>query len=292
MKTLLLMMLFWAVSISGAENPDEKLITPYPGTAVNTNEVKDFDEFDIPLAPKKNGKIATLKKVQGRWTRLEYSFPQGRSALEVYKNYSDALVKGGFKIVFTCKKEECGVDGESVNGLGSWPYDTSHYLVASLDRQGERVWVVLDIRTESIIYVNVIREKAMETGLVLVNAAVLQKNIADEGHVAVYGIEFDTGNAELKASSLPIIAEIAKLLIAEADLKIYVVGHTDNVGGLDQNLDLARRRAASVTKELVTRHKIAANRLSPQGVGPLVPLTTNGTDGGRARNRRVDLVKQ
>ncbi|MBI3393159.1 MAG: OmpA family protein [Nitrospirae bacterium] len=108
----------------------------------------------------------------------------------------------------------------------------------------------------------------------------------------MYGIEFDTNRADLKAASAPIIAEIAKLMIANPNLRIYVVGHTDNVGTLASNLDLSLRRAKSVVKELVTRHKIAGNRLSGQGVGPLVPVATNGTDKGRARNRRVDLVQQ
>lgn len=293
MTTPLLLLCLLALSPAfAAQNPDERLITPYPGTAVNMNEVADFDEFAIPLAPKTDGKIAAWQKVEGRWTRLEYSFPEGRSALEVYKNYGDALAKGGFETVFACRKEQCGEDGEPVKGLGYWPYETSHYLVARLQRRGERVWVVLDVRTDSIIYVNVLREKAMEAGLVTVNAAALKKSIAEDGHVAVYGIEFDTGLAALKPASAPIIAEIAKLLAADPKLKIYVVGHTDNVGGLAPNLDLSLRRAASVRQELVTRHKIAAERLSAQGVGPLVSLATNGSAEGRARNRRVDLVQQ
>lgn len=275
-----------------AQNPDERLLTPYPGTAVNANEVKDFDEFAIPLAPKKDGKIASWQRVEGRWTRLEYSFPEGRSALEVYKNYEGALAKGGFETAFACRKEQCGVDGEPVNGLGYWPYETSHYLAARRQRGGQRVWVVLDVRTDNIIYINVLRERAMETGLVTVNAATLKKSIAEDGHVAVYGIEFDTNRAELKPASAPIIKEIAKLLTAAPKLKIYVVGHTDNVGGLAPNLDLSLRRAASVRQELVTRHGIAAERLSAQGVGPLVSLAANGTAEGRARNRRVDLVQQ
>lgn len=287
---LLCLLTLWPAS--AAQNPDERLLTPYPGTAVNTNEVKDFDEFSIPLAPRRGGKIASWQRVEGRWTRLEYSFPEGRSALEVYKNYGDALAKGGFDSVFACRKEQCGVDGEPVNGLGYWPYETSHYLVARRERGGQRVWVVLDVRTDSAIYVNVLREKAMEAGLVTVNAAALKKSIAEDGHVAVYGIEFDTGLAALKPASEPIIKEIAKLLAADPKLRIYVVGHTDNVGGLAPNLDLSQRRAAAVTRELVTRHKVAAERLSAQGVGPLVSLATNGTAEGRARNRRVDLVQQ
>ena len=296
MKACLVVVLAALAALSGsasaAENPDAALITPYPGSVINTNEVYDFDELVIPLGPRKNGEITKSQKVQGRWTRLEYSFPEGRSALEVYKNYEQGLTKAGFKVVFTCKEAACGGDSVSVKGLGNWPYETSHYLAARLDRSGERIWALVDVRTGLSVYVNVLREKAMETGMVRVDAAALKKGIADEGHVAVYGIEFDTGKAELKPASAPIIDEIARLLTADPKLKIYVVGHTDNVGGLDSNLGLSRKRADSVVHDLVTRHKIAAARVVGQGVGPLVPVTTNGTVDGRARNRRVDLVRQ
>jgi hypothetical protein len=70
------------------------------------------------------------------------------------------------------------------------------------------------------------------------------------------------------------------------------VGHADAVGALDANIGLSRRRAESVVKELTTKQGIAAARLRPDGVGPLVPLASNDTDEGRAKNRRVDLVKQ
>ena len=285
MKACLVVVLAALAGLSGsaaaAENPDEALISPYPGSVLNMNEVVEFDELVIPLGPTKNGEITKSQKVEGRWTRLEYSFPEGRSALEVYKNYEQGLTKGGFKVLFTCKEAACGVNSVTVKGLHSWPYETSHYLVARLDRSGERIWAVVDVRTGLSVYVNVLREKAMETGIVKVDAAALKKGIADEGHVAVYGIEFDTGKSELKPAAAPIIDEIAKLLNADPKLKIYVVGHTDNVGGLDSNLGLSRKRADSVVHDLVTRHKIAAGRVMGQGVGPLVPVATNGTPEGR-----------
>jgi outer membrane protein OmpA-like peptidoglycan-associated protein len=72
-----------------------------------------------------------------------------------------------------------------------------------------------------------------------------------------------------------------------------VVGHTDNAGTLEANLALSRGRAAAVVKELTSsRHGIAASRLSAQGVGPLVPVASNRSEAGRAKNRRVDLVEQ
>jgi outer membrane protein OmpA-like peptidoglycan-associated protein len=70
------------------------------------------------------------------------------------------------------------------------------------------------------------------------------------------------------------------------------VGHTDNVGGYDYNVGLSQRRAAAVVKELSGRHGVATARLKPAGAGPIAPVAPNDTEGGRAKNRRVELVKQ
>jgi OmpA-OmpF porin, OOP family len=110
------------------------------------------------------------------------------------------------------------------------------------------------------------------------------------GKIALYGIYFDTNQATLKPESDATLAEIAKLLQADPALKLHVVGHTDNVGGLAANMDLSKRRAASVTASLVQTHGVNASRLSPNGVSYLAPVASNATDAGRAKNRRVELV--
>jgi outer membrane protein OmpA-like peptidoglycan-associated protein len=104
----------------------------------------------------------------------------------------------------------------------------------------------------------------MEIGLVKVDVRALKAGIQTDGHVAVYGIDFDTGRAELKPGSAPVIAEIVKLLRDDPALKLHVVGHADAVGALDANIALSRRRAESVVKELTTRNGIAAARLRPR----------------------------
>jgi outer membrane protein OmpA-like peptidoglycan-associated protein len=73
---------------------------------------------------------------------------------------------------------------------------------------------------------------------------------------------------------------------------MYVVGHTDNVGGYEYNMGLSERRAAAVVKELTGKHGIQAARLKAAGAGPLAPVAPNDNDPGRAKNRRVELVKQ
>jgi OOP family OmpA-OmpF porin len=78
----------------------------------------------------------------------------------------------------------------------------------------------------------------------------------------------------------------------DPSLKLYVVVHTDNVGTLASNMDLSKRRGDAVVKVLTTKYNIAAARLSAQGDGPTAPVASNGSEEGRAKNRRVELVKQ
>lgn len=284
-----------AAAVAAAEDPlgDDKLVTPYPGSTLDVNETKDFEQVVVPLGPRGNdGKLSKSRTLEGRWTRLSYSPPAGRSDLEMGRNYEEGLRRAGFQILFTCRKEACGTGSAKQPGLAYWPYDSSNTVVAQKTIDGQEVWVMLDARSNQTL-VNVIRPKSMQGGLVTVDAAALKKGIADEGHVAVYGIHFDSGRSELKPSSAPAIAEIVRLLKENPGLRIHVVGHTDGLGGLDANLALSRSRAASVVKELTSpRHGVKADRLLAQGVGPLVPLATNKTEEGRARNRRVDLVER
>ena len=108
----------------------------------------------------------------------------------------------------------------------------------------------------------------------------------------MYGIYFDFGSAAIKPESESVLKEIAAVLTDQPSWKLGIEGHTDNIGGEAENADLSRRRAAAVKDALVSRHKIAANRLTPAGFGESRPKETNDTLEGRARNRLVELVRQ
>jgi OOP family OmpA-OmpF porin len=85
---------------------------------------------------------------------------------------------------------------------------------------------------------------------------------------------------------------VAKLLKQDSSLKLFVVGHTANVGDVESGLKLSQARAAAVVKSLTAEHGIQADRLKPYGAGPYCPVATNTTEEGRSRNRRVELVQQ
>jgi outer membrane protein OmpA-like peptidoglycan-associated protein len=119
----------------------------------------------------------------------------------------------------------------------------------------------------------------------------MSRSLEDTGKVALYGIYFDTDKDALRPDSQPTLQEISKLLAANPQLNIRVVGHTDNQGKADYNLDLSRRRAAGVLRELTSKYGVAANRLDSFGCGLYAPVASNASEEGRAKNRRVELVK-
>ncbi len=132
----------------------------------------------------------------------------------------------------------------------------------------------------------------MDSSLVAVNADSLTSDISRTGHASDYGIYFDTGKADVKPESDATLKEIAKLLQKNAQLKLYVVGHTDNVGNLASNQDLSQRRADAVAQLLSAKYGVLAARLRAIGDGPSAPVASNDSEEGRAKNRRVELVKQ
>jgi OOP family OmpA-OmpF porin len=120
----------------------------------------------------------------------------------------------------------------------------------------------------------------------------IANELAKTGRVDVYGIYFDFGSAALRPESEPVLTEIADVLTKNSAWKLKIDGHTDNIGGDPANLDLSRRRAASVREALVSRYQITTTRLATDGFGASRPKESNSTPEGRARNRRVELVRQ
>lgn len=147
-------------------------------------------------------------------------------------------------------------------------------------------------RDRAIAQLVVITPEQMEQKMTFVNAGEMSRALADSGKVALYGIYFDTDKDAVRPDSQPTLEEIAKLLASNPQLKLHVVGHTDGQGSADHNLDLSRRRAGSVVRELTTKYGITADRLDSFGCGFYAPVAPNETDEGRAKNRRVELVKR
>jgi outer membrane protein OmpA-like peptidoglycan-associated protein len=121
----------------------------------------------------------------------------------------------------------------------------------------------------------------------------IENELAKNKRAVIYGIYFDFASDVIKPESEPILREIAGALKDNPDWKLTVEGHTDNIGGDAYNLELSKRRAAAVKQALIDRYHIAPDQLlQPNGFGASQPVAPNNTLEGRARNRRVELVRQ
>jgi outer membrane protein OmpA-like peptidoglycan-associated protein len=151
---------------------------------------------------------------------------------------------------------------------------------------------VVDASAGSLTSQKAAKDQDTTTVVVDATARTLAEDISAGGKAAVYTIYFDFNKAEVQSQSGPTLEEIATLLRQHAELKLYIVGHTDNVGEFNYNMRLSKARADAVVQALISRFGVEAKRLQSYGVGPLVPVTSNKTEEGRAKNRRVELVEQ
>jgi OOP family OmpA-OmpF porin len=239
---------------------DSTMITRMPGSIIHSCENKEFDQAKMPLGNDKDGN-AKEKTVEGEFHSWDYGTREGVSEIQVFRNFETALKKAGFTI-----------DYEESPGI-----ITAH--------KGS-VWYQLESKG-TYYYQTIVTEKAMEQE---VTADSLADEIKKSGHVAVYGIHFDTGKATILPDSENILGQIVKLLQDDASLKLRVEGHTDSQGNAAANQTLSEKRAQAVVTWL-TGKGVSAARLTAKGFGATKPVADNGTEDGRAKNRRVELVK-
>ncbi len=308
--------------IAGAK--DHPLVPRYEGSFIIGYKTDRFAEVDIPMGPSVNPHtekrhFERVDAVEGARTRLLYVAPLERTSLEVMRNYKEALLAGGFKTLFECNRDACGDAIEmpflglnpgrqlTANQVMEFAFSAGivdpRMLVVKLDRpQGSVHVIVFAAYQENVanpaagervaVFVDVVESGTMEKRMVTVQAPEMAMNLGRDGKQAIYGIYFDFDKADIKPESKPQLEEMAKLLQANPGLKVYIAGHTDNQGALDYNVGLSQRRAEAVVRALSTQYGVAAGRMTARGLGPLAPVTSNATEDGRAKNRRVELVQQ
>ncbi|MCR5887249.1 OmpA family protein [Hymenobacter sp. J193] len=166
--------------------------------------------------------------------------------------------------------------------------DMGVYMVRLPDRE---IWteVYKAWDDQENYWLTVVERKALPMAAKMLPAEELKKALDANGHVAVY-LNFDTDQATLRSDAAQGIGEIVKLLQQDPTLRLTVEGHTDNTGAFARNQQLSQQRAGTVVAAL-TAQGIEASRLRPKGLGQTKPLADNSTEEGKAKNRRVELVK-
>lgn len=227
-----------------------------PGSWIHSCTERTFDAFKFTTAKGKTDQL------EGRFWQIRY-YPQATqnpkpSVLQIQGNFENAVKKLG----------------------GSVIYQDNARLTMKLENGGKEAWVEVTAEFTGKYSLTILEKQGMEQDIEA-NADVFANDIRLTGHSAVYGILFDTGKSILKPESEKTIGEVVKLLKSDPALKLYVVGHTDNVGGLESNLKLAQERSDAVVKALVTASRPAVSRASATARSPPSPLRTRRKGGQR-----------
>jgi outer membrane protein OmpA-like peptidoglycan-associated protein len=324
MKNLLLLLMLSLGSLASfaqdiAGSKDHPLIDRFPGSTILNYYTRDYNEVNAAVKPgTSESPPAERMLLKGKHTSLVYEAPQSRTSLEIIRNFQNAINAAGGEVIFQCSGAEC--DGTSAwynarffstlygekarTGQANnhyYPFESYHaqqqYLLAKIPTETIEYFVEIAINPQYDGYTNkilleIVESKPMDSGLLKVNAKVLQDQLDKEGKIALYGIKFDTGKSTITPDSESELNAVASYLKSNPAVRLYVVGHTDDTGDFESNLSLSKARAESVVTYLTENYGVDKTYLMPWGAGPTAPKSTNMTEKGKTENRRVELVKR
>lgn len=245
---------------------DHPAVSRMPNYQITEYEQKEFDSYAFPLGGEKT------RTVEGRKTVIQYQPGEGAtpaSGLQVRRNHSNAVTKLGGRVVFE---------------------DDENIVLTAAGKAGGEVWIHVwntGVGDDTGGYkLTVVERDEMKQAVV---ASDIFSALNSAGRVALY-INFDTGKASIRPESLAAVGQIAAMLKENPGLRLSVEGHTDDVGDPKSNQTLSEQRARAVVDGIV-RQGVDAKRLTATGHGQARPAADNKTEEGRAKNRRVELVK-
>lgn len=269
---------------------DHPLFTRMPKFHIYQYEEKEYDEAQFAVEVKGKQSVFKHLPVEGKKYVIGYALDEGTrpapGRLQVLRNYQNAAKRVGATMLLD------GATGQHWTNDDDGGMVWVQELTIKFAKADGEIWASVTFDNSylepDIAYVLTIVEKEEMRQDVVASDEMLQA-LNSLGQIALY-INFDTGKSDVKPESMPIIDEIEKLLMNNSGLQLSIEGHTDNVGNAKANQTLSEARAQSVVKLLVSRG-IAQQRLSAKGFGQQRPIEDNSTEEGRAKNRRVVLVK-
>jgi len=259
-----------------SEFKDTPYFTGMPNYRIADGSDKEFDSYNFF-----NGK--NCMTVEGEKFFRAYTLKEGAkqaSELQISRNYANAVKNIGGTVIFEGLCE----------GEGSGCAENSGYfiMVGKVTKDNDELWVeVAPFNDGNDYYLTIVVKEKMKQD---VTANAMLDSLNSKGYIALY-INFDTGKSTIKPESKPIISQIVEMMKSNPDLKLSVEGHTDNVGNPKSNQKLSEERAKAVVAA-ITAQGIDVKRLSSIGHGQDKPIADNNTEDGRAKNRRVELVKK
>ena len=302
-------MLLFSFQVVSAQDLSS-LVSPFKGSEVLGTYQSRFAPLTLLTGPLDAKKVPNTMSAEGALNSTIYTRPEGVSEFEVYNSYEKVLASSGFDFLLACESGKCKAKqkAKSIYGYpqkelenrdyGPMPTSTTtwlsgwveYYISAKKKTKDKTYYVMILISTQRSLYsVDVLAVDEMEEGTVELAPELLQAKINSEGKAVLDGLYFETGKAVLTDQSKPALDAIATYLKSHTASSFYVVGHTDDTGDMDNNIDLSKNRALAVI-EALKGYGLNTAQLMGYGVGPYSPAATNQSETGKAKNRRVELV--
>lgn len=269
--------------------------------------------YALPIGPF-DGQTVPSRMVEGSLEQRAFQLDApGVTTLAIMAPLRDQIVAAGFSVVFECEARACGgFDfrfGIEVIPEPDMHVDMSDYLFLSAEKDGE-VLSLLVSRTSLAAFVQVTKvtdapvpdsppkaivdlddeEAPREVVAETPGAMGIMAALDEQGRAALDDLVFDTGSSALAEGDYASLKEVAAWLDANPEGTIALVGHTDASGSLAANIALSERRAEAAAQALIDVYGADQSRVSAEGVGFLAPRAPNGTEEGRQKNRRVEVV--
>jgi outer membrane protein OmpA-like peptidoglycan-associated protein len=255
---------------------DHSMFNRMPNFYIGSCLEKDFDGHDFFTGKYNESSEAINERVEGKYFEIAYydqkfdETSSGTSALQIFRNYENALKKVGAKFI-----------------VNEFDPSGSSRLVAVMKKDNMETWFDLNDCIDGRYGFVIVQKQLMEQ---VIQANEMLEALNKDGFIAL-DILFDTGKSTIKQESQPIVDQIYNLLKDNPSLNVSIEGHTDNIGNAADNKKLSDARAKAVMDALVAKG-IAKNRLSSVGWGQEKPVADNRNEAGRAKNRRVEIVKK
>lgn len=289
-----------------------------PGNASVTAESSGTGAIRLPIGPIAAGTVPT-REYTGQIARQAWTIPGALTTFQVLAPLRTQLLADGFTLLTDCDATTCGgfdfrfaIDVLPEPGMHVDLGDFRYVSAEKSGPSGTEAVSLLVSRSASAAFLQIAVVEAGGTaapdgatitvtpgdlpgGEVRPDAidyqpGSLPEQLRGQGYVVLDDLTFATGSTELGPGPYASLQELAAFLNASADRTVVLVGHTDATGGLDINIAVSRKRAASVVERLITAYNVPRAQIAAEGVGYLAPRASNLTEAGRTLNRRVEAV--
>lgn len=321
--TMLVATLFTTPVFADEPGEDHPLLSRFSPAQLTHYATSNYDAVRVPAGPfSAEEDPEDYHDWEGRVTWLGYRVPGEHSMLEVVRNYEAAIAESDLEVLYACEGSECGnlrqlhrwlTDNSFARGTTRQGDSPAHWISFTRTNERTRLYLLqqeLDHMTAHVLlFITrdwygdvpvkvgqvVIEGEPIQLGQVETGARdadELQEALDIQGRAVIDGIYFDFDSAELLPESSEALEQMAVLMRNAPHLNVYIVGHTDNQGSLSYNRELSERRARAVLAALTDLYGISEAQMEAYGVASLAPVASNGSEEGRGRNRRVELVLQ